>query len=81
MLNKTVAFYRFLDATPHAEFLYARAKQVIENDLPHEADFLLCYDQFSEAIQAIADMPDSTIDLLFRFLKQDSGQLSKRARG
>lgn len=28
----------------------------------------------------IADMPDRTMDLLFRFLRQNGGRLSKRAR-
>ena len=32
------------------------------------------------ALKAIAEMPASMIDLLFNFLKQNQGQLSKRAR-
>ena len=28
----------------------------------------------------IVDMPDNTVDLLFRFLRQNKGALSKRAR-
>ena len=38
------------------------------------------YDQFRRRVEAIVDMPDRTIDLLFRFLHQNGGQLSKRAR-
>jgi hypothetical protein len=80
VLNQTADYYRYFDATPHAEFLYACVKQTIEEDLPRETDFLRRYDRFRERIQTIADMPDATIDLLFRFLKQNGGRLSKRAR-
>jgi len=80
VLNDTADFYRFFDATPHAEFLYACVKKTIEEDLPHETDFLRRYDRFRERIQGIVDMPESTIDLLFRFLHQNGGRLSKRGR-
>lgn len=80
VLNNTADFYRFFDATPQAEFLYACVKKTIEEDLPNETDFLRRYDQFRERIETIADMPDRTIDLLFRFLYQNDGNLSKRAR-
>ncbi len=78
--NGTVDYYRYFDATPHAEFLYACVKRTIEEDLPRETDFLRRYDRFRDQIQTIADMPDTTIDLLFRFLKQNGGKLSKRGR-
>ena len=80
VLNDTADFYRFFDATPHAEFLYACVRKTIEEDLPRETQFLLHYDQFRGRVETIVDMPDRTIDLLFRFLHQNGGQLSKRAR-
>ena len=80
VLNQTADFYRFFDTTPQAEFLYACVRQTIEEDLPRETRFLLHYDQFRNRIEAIVDMPDRTIDLLFRFLHQNGGQLTKRAR-
>ncbi|MGA3261486.1 MAG: Fic family protein [Bryobacteraceae bacterium] len=80
VLNDTSDFYRFFDATPHAEFLYACVKQTIEEDLPRETGFLERYDQFRGRIEAIVDMPDRTIDLLFHFLHQNAGRLSRRAR-
>ena len=49
-------------------------------DLPRETAFLANYDRFRARIEAIVDMPDRTIDLLFRFLHQNGGRLSKRAR-
>ena len=73
-------FYRYFDATPQAEFLYACVRQTIEQDLPREADFLMRYDRFRAIVEAIVEMPSTTIDLLFRFLRQNGGRLSKRAR-
>jgi hypothetical protein len=80
VLNDTADFYRYFDATPHAEFLYDCVRKTIEEDLPRETKFLARYDQFRSRIDAIVDMPDRTIDLLFRFLHQHGGKLSKRAR-
>jgi len=80
VVNETADFYRFFDATPHAEFLYACVRKTIEEDLPRETEFLLRYDRFRAFIEAIVDMPDVTLDLLFRFLHQNGGRLSKRAR-
>jgi Fic family protein len=80
VLNDTADYYRYFDATPHTEFLYACVKKTIEEDLPHETDHLRRYDQFRERIQSIVDMPDNTVDLLFRFFRQNGGRLSNRAR-
>ena len=80
VLNDTGDFYRYFDATPHAAFLYGCVQKTIEEDLPHETDFLRRYEQFRSGIQTIVDMPDLTIDLLFNFLRQNNGKLSNRAR-
>ena len=80
VLNDTGDFYRFFDATPHAEFLYGCVRRTIEQDLPQETAFLRAYDAFCERLGTIADMPANTMDLLFRFLQQNGGQLSGRAR-
>lgn len=80
VLHDTGDFYRFFDATPHAEFLYACVAKTIEEDLPNETDYLRRYDHFRAGIEAMIDMPDQTIDLLFRMLRQNGGRLSKRAR-
>ena len=79
--NETGDFYRFFDATPHVAFLYSCVQKTIEVDLPYETEFLRRYDQFRAAIDDMFDMPGRTVDLLFRFLQQNDGQLSARARG
>ncbi len=73
-------FYRFFDATPHVEFLYACVLQTIEKDLPLETAFLQKYDQFCGRVESMIDMPKQTLNLLFRFLRQNQGILSNRAK-
>jgi hypothetical protein len=80
VLNDTADFYRFFDATPHAEFLYKCVRQTIERDLPNETNFLRNFDQFRASIENMIDMPDRTLNNLFGFLQQNQGRLSKRAR-
>ncbi len=80
VLNETGDFYRYFDATPHAEFLYACVQQTIDEDLPAETAFLKNYDAFRARVEALIEMPERTIDLLFRFLQQNDGTLSRRAR-
>jgi Fic/DOC family len=81
VLSDTADFYRFFDATPHAEFLYGCVRKTIEEDLPNETEFLRRYDLFRTGVMSMIDMPDRTVDLLFRFLRQNNGRLSNRARG
>src|ERR1700722_4882636 len=80
VLNDTADFYRFFDATPHAEFLYACVRQTIERDLPDEIKFLESFDRFRAVVDSIVNMPDRTLANLFGFLRQNSGRLSTRAR-
>ena len=80
VLNDTADYYRYFDATAHAEFLYECVQQTVERDLPDEVAYLEAYDRFSQQVLKIVDMPNSTVDLLHRFLAQNTGKLSKRAR-
>lgn len=80
VLNDTADYYRFFDATPHAEFLYECVAKTIDIDLPAETRYLEAYDTFRRNVTEIVDMPDGTVDLLFRFLRQNKGVLSKRGR-
>jgi len=80
VLNKTADFYRYFDATPHAEFLYACVAHTVDVDLPAETAFLHSHDAFRRGLDDIVDMPNRLADLLFRFLHQNQGRLSKRAQ-
>jgi Fic family protein len=78
--NDTLDYYRYFDATAHAEFLYKCVEQTIDHDLPEEVAYLQGYDRFAKGVQEILDMPQRKIDLLHKFLQQGQGHLSKRAR-
>ncbi len=78
--NDTGDFYRFFDATPQAEFLYECVERTIDHHLPAEAEFLKRFDAFSRRVQQVADMPDRLVHLLYSFLEQNDGRLSRRAR-
>ena len=80
VLNETADFYRFFDATPHAEFLYECVERTIDVDLPAEAKYLKATTASSVQLTNIVDMPDRTADLLFSFLRQNNGTLSQRGR-
>jgi hypothetical protein len=80
VLNETADYYRYFDATRHAEFLYECVQQTVEHDLPDEVGYLEAYDRFSNQVLQIVDMPNRLVDLLHRFLSQNKGTLSKRAR-
>lgn len=80
VLNETAAYYRYFDATPHAEFLYKCVRETVQRDLPDEVGYLEAYDRFSRAVQTIVDLPEPTVGLLVKFLAQGGGTLSKRAR-
>lgn len=80
VLNDTIDYYRYFDATTQAEFLYDCVYDTIENIIPKEIQYLQQYDTFKNLVNEEFDMPDKTIALLVRFLEQNNGKLSKRAR-
>lgn len=80
VLNDTGDFYRFFNATAHARFLYECVERTVEVDLPNEVRFLQDYEVFRERLQDIVDMPDVKVSLIYKFLFQNGGKLSRRAR-
>jgi hypothetical protein len=48
--------------------------------VPDEVNYLIKYDLLNEFIKNYIDMPDKLVDLLIRFLNQNTGKLSKRAK-
>ncbi|PXY41687.1 cell filamentation protein Fic [Flavobacterium cheongpyeongense] len=79
VLNETIDFYRYFDATKQAEFLYDCVNDTIENVIPQEVTYLQKYDEMKSYLDDIFQMPDKTVALLIRFLEQNDGKLSKRA--
>ncbi len=80
VLNETMDYYRYFDATKQAEFLYDCVYDTIENIIPQEIDYLIKYDAFKRFLDDEYEMPDSTVALLIKFLEQNRGKLSLRAR-
>lgn len=80
VLNETMDYYRYFDATKQAEFLYECVQDTIERIIPEEIKYLTNYDQFKRYLENEFDMPDKTVALMVRFLEQNNGNLSKRAR-
>jgi len=79
--NETIDMYRYFDATKQAEFLFACVEETVNKTLPNEIKYLEKYDRLNNYIKNYIDMPDNLVDLLIRFLGQNNGILSKRARG
>jgi Fic family protein len=80
VLNDTIDLYRYFDATKQAEFFFECVEETVNKTLPEEVAYLKKYDLLDEFIKNYIDMPDRLVDLLIRFLIQNHGKLSKRAR-
>jgi len=78
--NETIDFYRYFDATRQTEFLYDCVNDTVLNIIPNEVNYLKNYDEFKQFLDNEFEMPDKTVALLVRFLEQNNGSLSKRAR-
>ena len=80
VLNDTIDLYRYFDATRQAEFLYDCVDQTINKVLPEEIKYLQSYDKLKNEINQRFDMPDYKVSLLIRFLEQNNGKFSQRAK-
>lgn len=79
VLNDTIDFYSYFDATKQAEFLYDCVNDTIVNVIPHEVDYLQKYDEMKGYLDDTFQMPDKIVAMLIRFLEQNNGKFSKRA--
>ena len=78
--NETIDLYRYFDATRQAEFLFECVEETVNRTLPEEIDYLTKHDLLNNFIHNFIDMPNKLVSLLIRFLIQNDGKLSKRAR-
>lgn len=78
--NDTKDYYRFFDGTLQAEFLFDCVEDTIKHIVPNEINYLANYDTFKNFLDEEFEMPDKLIATLVRFLEQNQGQLSKRAK-
>ena len=80
VLNETHDLYRYFDCTDAAEFLYACVRRTVEQDLPHEIDYLRRNDEAIRRIMDSVEMPDRVAENLVMFIRQNNGRLSKKRR-
>jgi hypothetical protein len=80
VLNQTMDLYRYFDATAQAEFFYECVYKTVSETVPNEVSYLEKYDKMKAFINNYIDMPNLKIDRLIRFLSQNQGRLSNRAR-
>ena len=80
VLNETIDYYRYFDATFLSEFLFDSIDYTINKIIPEEVAYLQKYDAMKEWVDDRFQMPDKMVALLIRFLEQDNGSLSKRAK-
>ena len=80
VLNETIDYYRYFDATALSEFLFDSIDYTIRKIIPEEVAYLQKYDSMKAWIDDRFQMPDKMVALLIRFLEQNNGSLSKRGR-
>ena len=80
VLNETIDYYRYFDATSQSEFLFDCVDYTINRIIPQEVEYLQKYDAMKAWLDDRFEMPDIMVAMLIRFLEQNNGTLSKRAR-
>lgn len=80
VLADTSDYYRYFDATAPAEFLFECVAYTLEKTIPQEVAYLRRYDALKAWLDEGFQMPDKLVATLIRFLEQNQGILSKRAR-
>ncbi len=80
VLNETIDYYRYFDATRLAEFLFDCVDYTIRKIIPEEVSYLQKYDAMKNWLDDRFQMPDKTVAFLIRFLEQNNGKLSNRAK-
>ena len=80
VLNDTADFYRYFDATPHAEFLYQCVKKAVGEHLPNEADYLRRRDRALRSIRDRVAMPERLADQFLLSVRRNGGVLPRRRR-
>ena len=76
----TFDYYRFIDYTALAEFLYRKVEETLLTDFEAELKFLSSYDRMKKQLRDIVDMPDQRLDLFIRFIRQNEGILPQREK-
>jgi hypothetical protein len=80
VMNETIDYYRYFNATAQTEFLFECVDYTINKIIPQEVEYLKKYDVLKAWLDDKFEMPDKLVALLVRFLEQNNGTISDRAR-
>jgi uncharacterized HAD superfamily protein len=67
-------------STDNIKFLFDCIDHTIKKNIPAEVSYLEKFDQMKAWLNDNFEMPDKTVAQLIRFLEQNNGVLSNRAR-
>ena len=80
VLNDTSDYYKYFDVTSLTEFLFECVNKTVDTIIPQEISYLKKFDEFKSWVDDKFEMPDKLVSLLVRFLEQNNGVLSDRAK-
>ncbi len=80
ILEDTADYYRYMDLTHIAEYLFSCVEKTIDVDFREELQFLTQYYEIKKRLKEIVDMPDSKLDLFIQCVRQNQGHLSAKKR-
>ncbi|WP_350562783.1 Fic family protein [Psychrobacter sp. CAL346-MNA-CIBAN-0220] len=70
--------WRFMDLSPHVQYLSGLIAHVIEKDMHKESQYLRQHDTARKAIKEIFEMPNSYADRIIRSMVQNRGAKSNK---
>ena len=70
--------WRFMDLTPHVQYLSGLIAHVIEKEMHNESQYLRQHDHARLAIKEIIEMPNSYADRIIRSMLQNKGAKSNK---
>lgn len=80
VMGKSDHFYKYMDLTHAAEYLYKTVDNTIHKEFIEEIDYLLHRTQAVKSMQNILDMPNKLNDLFIKLVVENGGALSKSKR-
>ncbi len=80
VLNPTADLYRYIDLTPHTEFLASAIVRTVEHELPTETQQLKAYDEFRGLVKELTSISDKLVNTMYRVLARNGGKLPQRRR-
>jgi hypothetical protein len=71
VLNETIDYYRYFDATAQSGFLFKCVDYTINSIIPQEVSYLQKFDTMKAWLDDNFEMQDKMVAMLIRFLEQN----------